>query len=258
MIRTQKNHTHLARKVGQIMGINVSSTNVSEVLARVEDFISDSERFYIVTPNPEIILMAQRNEKLKKALNGTELAISDGVGLKIAIPGLNIIKGRELFSELVALAARKNWKVFLLGGLDKEAELAVKKLKIENLKLKIEYARGPRLDQNAQPASKNDIKLEREAVEKINRFAPQLLFVAFGNPKQEIWVHENYLKLNIGGAMAVGGAFNYVAGLSKLPPKWMERVGLEWLWRLSTEPKRLGRILRAVIVFPVKVFLSKF
>jgi N-acetylglucosaminyldiphosphoundecaprenol N-acetyl-beta-D-mannosaminyltransferase len=247
------------------MGINVSGTGMSEVLARVEDFITHSsklggrnDKFYVVTPNPELILMAQKDERLKEALNGTELAIPDGIGLKLEIPNLNIIKGRELFSELVALAARKNWKVFLLGGLGRESELAAKKIKETYKDIKIQGDPGWKLDDNAEPSNEIDRRLQKEAIEKIDKFAPKLLFVAFGNPKQEIWVHNNYSKLNIGGAMAVGGAFRYVAGLSKLPPKWMERVDLEWLWRLLTEPHRLGRILRAVIVFPVKVFLSKF
>lgn len=257
MIRTQKNHTSSSRKIGQIMGIKVISTTITEVLARVEDLISDSSKFYIVTPNPEIVLMAQRNEKLKSALNGTDLAIPDGVGLKLAMPDLNIIKGRELFSELIALAAKKNWKVFLLGGLGNEAVLASSKLKIKYPKLNIEYAQGPKLNNDAKPASENDKKLQKEAVNKINKFAPQILFVAFGNPKQEIWVHQNYLKLAIGGAMAVGGAFRYLAGLSELPPKWMASLGLEWLYRLGSEPNRIGRIFNAVIVFPFKILLSK-
>jgi N-acetylglucosaminyldiphosphoundecaprenol N-acetyl-beta-D-mannosaminyltransferase len=257
MKKNNKNMQIKDHKVGQIMGIKVNGTSVTEVLARVEDFISCNTKFYIVTPNPELILMAQKNINLKNAMNGTELAIPDGVGLKLAIPDLPIIKGRELFSELINLAVKKNWKVFLLGGLGKEAELASRKLQMVNPKLQIQSFGGPKLDQNAEPTTEIDKKLHKEAIDKINKFAPQLLFVAFGNPKQEIWVHENYLKLNIGGAMAVGGAFRYVAGLSSLPPKWMVNCGLEWLWRLVTEPSRVKRVFRAVIVFPIQVLLSK-
>ena len=251
-IRSKKN-----QEFGQIMGIKVLSTTLPELLIGVESLISHNVKFYILTPNPEIILMARKNKNLKNALNGTDLAIPDGVGLKFAIPGLKIIKGRELFSDLITLAAKKKWKVFLLGGLEDEAELTARKLKILNLKLKIEYARGPKLNENGEPATEIDKKLEKDATDKINKLAPQILFVAFGNPKQEIWVHENYSKLNIGGAMAVGGAFRYAAGQVSLPPRWMAGLGLEWLWRVLTEPKRIGRILNATIVFPVKLFLYK-
>lgn len=257
MIRTQKNHTETGREDGQILGINITGTSTSEVLARVEGLITDSVKFYIVTPNPEIILMAQRDEKLKNAMNGTELAIPDGIGLKFAIPDLPIIKGRELFSELIKLSNKKMWKVFLLGGLGQEAELATKNLIKRYKDIKILSDRGWKLDQNAEPATEVDRKLQFDTITKINKFKPQLLFVAFGNPKQEIWVHENYSKLNIGGAMAVGGAFRYVAGLSALPPKWMASAGLEWLYRLITEPRRIGRVFNAVLVFPLKVFWFK-
>ena len=257
MKKNNKNTQINGQEVGQILEINVLSTNIKEVLARVEGFISCNTKFYIVTPNPEIILMAQEDKKLKEAMNGTELAIPDGVGLKFAVPGLQIIKGRELFSELIKLAVKKNWKVFLLGGLGDEAKMALSKLQISYPKLQIQSFRGPKLDQNTEPSTEIDKKLLMEAIEKINKFAPQLLFVAFGNPKQEIWVHENYSKLSIGGTMAVGGAFRYVAGLSKLPPKWMANIGLEWLWRLICEPNRIGRIWNAVIIFPLKVMLFK-
>ena len=113
------------------------------------------------------------------------------------------------------------------------------------------------MDNNVNPVTGEDRKLEKEAIEKINKFAPQLLFVAFGNPKQEIWIHKNLFRLKIGGAMAVGGTFRYLAGISKPPPRWMENTGLEWLWRFVTEPWRLGRILSAVIVFPLTVWYSK-
>jgi N-acetylglucosaminyldiphosphoundecaprenol N-acetyl-beta-D-mannosaminyltransferase len=213
----------------------------------VKDFISHNKKFYIVTPNPELVLASQTNPKLKSALNDADLAIPDGVGLRVAEPGLNIIKGRELFLDLTKLAKDNNWKVFLLGGMGMEAELAAKKLGVS-------YAKGPILDQNTQPVTEVDKELLKDAVDRINKTSPDLLFVAFGNPKQEIWIHENLSKLNVGGAMAVGGTFRYVAGLSKLPPKWMEELGLEWIWRLITEPYRFGRVFQALVVFPLKVF----
>lgn len=250
-----ENFANLDRKTGQIMQINVNSTSTAEVLTSVEDLISHSKRFYIVTPNPELILMAQEDKNLKEALNDADISVPDGVGLKIANPTIKIIKGRELFLELINLAAKNNWKIFLLGGLDKEAELAAKRLESLYPGIKIASAAGPMLDKEARPLSDRDIKIERDVKSRIQAFAPELLFVAFGNPRQEIWVHNNLPKLKVGGAMCVGGTLRYIAGQSILPPKWMAKGGLEWLWRLITEPKRLGRILRAVVVFPVKYII---
>jgi N-acetylglucosaminyldiphosphoundecaprenol N-acetyl-beta-D-mannosaminyltransferase len=245
------------REYDQIMQIKVSSSELVELLTRVKSFISCNTKFYIVTPNPELVLMAQGNEKLKNALNSADISIPDGVGLKLALPSLKIIKGRKFFLELIKLAAGKGWKVFFLGGLGNEAEIASQKLQITNNKLQIRFNKGPMLGNDAEPATEGDKKLESEAITQINSFKPELLFVAFGNPKQEIWIHKNLSKLNIGGAMAVGGTLRYVAGLSKLPPKWMEKLGLEWLFRLVTEPKRIERIFNAVIIFPLKVLWSK-
>lgn len=282
------------QKVGQIMGIKVNSTNVPEVLARVEDFISDNTKFSIVTPNPELILMAQKDNNLKNALNDADLAIPDGIGVTMAgkfltlpvpkntilkfivvfLQGLKVgfsvffnkkwltfdlenIKGRELFMDLIRLADKKSWKVFLLGGMDDEAARAASNLKSLISNLKIESNKGPTLGNDAKPVTNADKKFEIDSIHQINSYKPELLFVAFGNPKQEIWIHENLSKLNVGGAMAVGGSFRYVAGTSRLPPKWMANCGLEWLWRLITEPVRIKRIFNAFPVFPLKIWMSK-
>lgn len=257
------------RKIGQILGINIASTTLSEVLTGVEQNISSSiklgsrdKQFSILTPNPELVLSSTQDLRLKEALNSADFSVPDGVGLAYAYKflfgkSLNIIPGRKLFDELIKLAGKKGWKVFLLGGLNNEAELAAKQLTINNPQLAIETSKGPKLNKEGEPETEINIKLQKDAIDKINKFSPDLLFVAFGNPKQEIWIHKNLSKLNVRGAMAVGGTFRYVAGLSALPPKWMEKAGLEWVFRLVTEPFRLGRILNAVITFPLKVFQYK-
>ena len=245
------------RNIGNILKVNINSTRESKVLVSVRDFIARGCKFYIVTLNPEIVLKAQKDKNLLLALNRAAISIPDGVGLKLADPSLNIIKGRDLFLSLISLANKKGWRVFLLGGLKDEAELAVQKLEISYKKIKLDYARGPVLDNEAKPVSESDIDIQNDVVKRINNFKPRLLFVAFGAPKQEKWIAGWLDKLDIGGAMALGGTFSYIASYSKLPPKCLAGLGLEWLWRLLTEPKRLTRILNAVIIFPLKVFLYK-
>lgn len=271
MKKNSKKILKIGRKIVTILGINVDSTSVSSVLTGVEDKISHKihparngrDKFYIVTPNPEQILSANENQSLKNAINSADFAVPDGVGLNYASKflfgkSLSIIPGRKLFLELINLAAKNKWKVFLLGGRSDESAIAAQKLVSSYPNILISSDKGPKLNQKAEPETKVDIKLQKDVVDKINKFRPNLLFVAFGAPKQEIWIQKNLPRLNIGGAMAVGGTFRYVAGLSKLPPKWMEKAGLEWVWRLIAEPYRFGRIFNAFPIFPLKIFLYKF
>lgn len=282
------------QKIGQILGINVLSTDTSRVLTAVKQKVSSSIKFSILTPNPELVLMAQSNKELKDALNSAHFPIPDGIGLAQAFKflslsapknivlrtvivffqgiqvgaatffnrkwltdKLNVLKGREVFNELIKLSNENKWRVFLLGGEGNEAKMAARKLENSFGNLKIESSKGPKLNDQAEPVSQVDIKMLSDTIKQINHFTPHLLFVAFGNPKQEIWIHKNLSNLNVGGAMAVGGTFRYLSGFSKLPPKWMEYLGLEWLWRLIVEPYRIKRIWNAVIAFPLKVFLYK-
>ena len=246
MKKITNENTKKALTQANIIGVNVLVTSISEVLAGVKDKVSHNVKFYIVTPNAELVLMAQDNIQLREALNSADFAVPDGIGLKLAIPDLNIIKGRQFFLDLIKLANENNWKVFFLGGMENEAELAGKKIKEKYKNIKILSAGGPEVT----------TELSKDIVDKINKFNPDLLFVAFGNPKQEVFIHDNLSKLNIKGAMAIGGTFRYIAGLSKLPPKWLASWG-ETPWRLLTEPYRYKRIWNAVVVFPLRVLWDK-
>ncbi len=264
-----KNNTISAPKFAQIMGINVLSTTTHEVLSAIKDKLSHSSvlegrnnRFSIVTPNPELVVMAQDNTQVRKALNSADFPVPDGVGLNYASKflfgkQLTIIPGRKLFMELIKLADTEGWKVFFLGGTNGEASLARQKLSNSYKKIKIQSDSGPILNNNGDIVTEVNIKSYKDLIDRINKFSPQILFIAFGNPKQEIWIHNNLSKLNVGGAMAVGGTFRYIANLSELPPERMEKSGLEWLWRLITEPYRFKRVFQAVVVFPLKVFWYK-
>lgn len=248
-------------------------------------------KFIIVTPNPEIVTKAQKDKKLARILNAANLSLPDGIGLAAAykfmafpapkwkilrapvllIQGfvvglavlfgdrwltkdLNIIKGREIFLELMKLANKKDWRVFLLGGEDGVAGKTVKNLQKSLKKVVLESAEGPMLDENAIPVSKKDVRIEKDAVRRINRLKPHLLFVALITPKQEKWLDKWMKDLNIGGAMVVGGTFDYMARKTALPPKWMEKLGLEWLWRLISQPGRAKRIFTAFPLFPLRVY----
>jgi N-acetylglucosaminyldiphosphoundecaprenol N-acetyl-beta-D-mannosaminyltransferase len=226
----------------------------------------------IVTPNPEIVLRAQNDPKLALILNSADISLPDGVGLIFAANLLNrqsltLIKGRQMFLDLVKLAVKEKWKIFLLGGGKGVAEKAKDNIykcyeqslaKSEFGNGYIQTSPGPKLDREGNPVTEVDKKSEKDLVDKINKFAPQILFVGFGCPKQEKWLAKNLSKLKIGGAMVVGGTFDLISGKRPLPPKWLEILGLEWLFRLLTKPGHFGRAIDATIVFPWRVLTAKF
>lgn len=113
------------------------------------------------------------------------------------------------------------------------------------------------LDTNGTPISSTDESIELKAVEDINSFTPDFLFVGISHPRQEKWVYRWQNKLNVKGFMVVGGTFRYVSGKTLLPPKFVNDIGLEWLWRLFSGSQTISRIITAVIRFPLAVFRYK-
>ena len=282
------------RRYVNILKINIDSTSRGKVLSKVRNRINKLERFIIFTPNPEIIVKGKRDKGYGEILNQADISLPDGVGLAIAYrflrmrnpknriirapvlifqgifvlvafvfrkswveKGIEIIKGREMFVDLIKLANKKRWRVFLFGGRGDVAEKTKKVLKRSFKKVQIESAAGPELDDNARPRSSTDEKITKEVIEKINHFKPHLLFVALGAPKQEKWVYRWRNELNATGIMIVGGTYDYVSGEAGRIPRLFEKAGFEWFWRLINQPKRIARVLNAVIMFLFYVYIDK-
>ncbi len=249
------------RKTGKILGIGLSSTTRDGVLEFVEFCLKKESKFFISTPNPEIVVEARRNLRLKRALSMSSVALADGVGLLWANKflgnrnKLTLLKGREVMIDLFGLSHRKGLKVFLLGASEEVNKRAVKELKAKYPNARVEGNSGPMLDKEAKPVSEVDSLRYSEVIKHINKFKPDLLFVAFGAPKQELWVMENFKKLKVGGVMVVGGSLDYFAGVKKLPPRVFSRC--EWIWRLLREGGHWRRVINAVFVFPFWVVLAK-
>ena len=238
-----------------ILGVEVDKTTKKEVLSRISYFLNNKKKFYIVTPNPEIVLAASRNPKFAEILNSADISLPDGVGLKLADPSLKIIKGREIALDIFDLARKYGLKIFLLGATPAVNKRATAYAQEKYPNLVVCGMSGPLIDEQAEPNNDRELAREKKAIEKINDFRPDILFVAFGAPKQEFWVNNWKDKLKVGGIVVVGGTFDYLVGATA--PKIMVSLGLEWLWRLIKEPKRLGRIVNAVIVFPLILLRSK-
>lgn len=290
-----RNYIKVDRKYGYILGIKISITSRDKVLEFINLRLETKEKFYVVTPNPENLLLATKDWLLKKSIYRSDLSIPDGIGLsqahkflkykdnkdnifrpfiifaqgllvgaatifnkKYLTNDLPITKGRELFLDIIKIANERHLRVYLFGGeygeQVKTKEVLEQKYKNVTFKTHHEF---PQYGRNAQPATETDRKLHKKILGSIKLFEPDLIIVALNTPKQEKWIYRNFFRLNATGAFALGGTFNYVAGNMKLPPKWMEKMGLEWIYRLIQEPKRWRRILNAFPIFPWKVFTWK-
>lgn len=234
----------------KILGVKIDKVNFSEVLAKIQAFLLVDELHQIVTVNPEFIMEAQRDKEFKNILNKADLSVPDGFGLQCAawFLGKKIserVTGVDLTWEICKIASEKGYRVFFLGAAEGVAEKAAFRVKIvyPNLEVAGTYAGTPN---------------EEGIVQKINETKPDILLVAYGAPKQEKFIANNKEQLKVKIAVGIGGTFDYIAGVVPYAPEWTRKAGLEWLYRLFTQPKRLKRILTATIVFPWQVFISKF
>jgi len=214
-----------------ILGVKIDDLNMAETLSVVEKWIWNPGPHYIVTPNPEFVIAAQTDQLFKKILNSADLAIPDGVGLKLS--GVkNTVSGTDLMKELVRLSAEKGFTVGFLGGKDGVAKKCAECLLRKYPNLKISYvSSGGIVDKNGNPSQTTNYKLP----------PTDLLFVAFGHIKQEKWIASNLENIPVKLAMGVGGAFDYLSGSVPRAPEWIRRLGFEWLFRLIVQPWRIRR-----------------
>ncbi|RJR32155.1 WecB/TagA/CpsF family glycosyltransferase [Candidatus Parcubacteria bacterium] len=229
-----------------ILGVKIDNISKSECLNKIREFLQSQNQHYIVTPNPEFLVAAQKDNEFKKILNDADLSIADGVGLKFGsfFKIKHRITGADLMFDICKLAEQNMYSVYLVGGKQDIAKRTAYKLKEKFSDLKISGW------QDGMEAQNTD-------VEKIKNANPDILFVAFGQVKQEKWIYENLKRIPSAKlAMGVGGAFDYISGEIKRSPYVFRIIGLEWLYRLVKEPKRIKRIYNAIIRFPFYVILN--
>jgi N-acetylglucosaminyldiphosphoundecaprenol N-acetyl-beta-D-mannosaminyltransferase len=242
--------------MAKILGIRIDNVIFQEAMAKITAFLMVDEFHMIATVNPEFIVAAQKDEAFKEILNSTDLNVPDGVGLKYAswFFGEKIggrITGVDLTWEICKLAAEKGYSIYFLGGAEGVAEKAISRIKLVHPKIKIAGFASP-LVSAAGEAENNT-----EVINTINESQADILLVALGAPKQEKFLSSNRAILTSKVGMGIGGTFDYIAGVVPYAPKWVRSVGLEWFYRLFTQPKRWKRIFTAVIIFPWLVVKSR-
>jgi len=234
-----------------VLGTPVHKVTMDETLARVRRYMGEPGLHHIVTTNPEFVMMAQRDLAFRQVLQEADLCIPDGVGLlwasrRLRNPLLERVPGSELVYHLAHLAAQEGWRLFLLGAAPGVAEAASS----------IFQARHPGLVVAGTYAGSPDAAENEAIVERINDSRATMLMVAYGAPRQDLWIARNRaVLLTVRVAMGVGGALDFVSGRVSRAPRWMQERGLEWFYRLYQEPWRWRRML-ALPRFALKVLLS--
>lgn len=242
-----------------LLGLPVDVGSLEDVLEWVGGEVKRKNGArHVITAYSEFFVRAGKDTNFAAAWKEADLITVDGMGVlgmleykKVGLVKalLKMLAGRlgrsvtgvELFKRLVA---KGDYKIFLLGGFGDTVDRLARKLGKKNLA----FDRGAQ-NEGEMTGTKNDM-----VVDRINRFAPDILFVAYGPGRQEKWIYKNKSRLKAKVAIGVGGTFDEVLGKFLQAPKWMEERGLKWLQRLIVDPKRWKRIINAVIVFPLMVF----
>lgn len=228
-----------APKPVAILGVPVHPVTTAEVLALVTDWMGDARLHQIATVNPEFVMKAQADPDFFRVLTEADLCIPDGIGLLwagryLGRPIPERVAGSDLVYQIAGLAAVNGWPLFLLGAAPGVAEEAARILKglYPGLIIAGCYAGSP------DPA-------ENEAIVRlINASQAELLYVAYGAPRQDNWITRNRESLPcVRLALGVGGSLDFITGRSVRAPQWLQRLGLEWLHRLIHEPWRWRRML---------------
>lgn len=223
-----------------VLGVDIHQVGFADLLAQIEAWVERPEGGrvrQICTVNPEFVMLARRDSDFATALAGADLRVPDGVGVLLASwlqgePLHERVTGSDGIYRIAQRAAQKGWRIFLLGAGPGVAQRTGAELtrRYPGLTICGTYAGAP------QAAEWPEIQRRLVAAR------PHILFVAYGHPQQDLWIHRHRQELPGAVAMGVGGAFDFVAGITRRAPIWMQRLGLEWLHRLLQQPWRWRRM----------------
>lgn len=234
----------------EILGVKLDNFTRKEILAKVTTFLAEDSFHQIATINPEFILRAQKDVAFRDILNDCDLSVADGVGIWFAFLRFgkylkSRMTGIDLMLEILKLAAENKLKVFLVsyvGALSSWEETREAILKIY-----------PNLEIDGVDINKNSTNYQLLTTNF------EVIFCSLGAPQQELFLHSLKIAENarIRLVMGVGGSFDFLTGKRKRAPKFLQKIGLEWLWRFAQEPAyRAKRIWKAVVIFPIRVLFN--
>ena len=234
----------------KFMNTEIDNLTMKETLDEIDKLILKNDKSYVVTPNVDHIVMLETDVELKNIYRDASLILADGKPLLwiskwYKTPIKEKISGSDLFPLLCEMAAKKGYSMFFLGAAEGVAAKAAENLKKKYNGLKIVGTYSP-----PYGFEKDEIESEK-IIDMVKEANPHILILGLGSPKQEKFIYKYRNRLNIPISLGLGASFDFEAGNIKRAPKWMSNHGLEWLFRITQEPKRLikryGNDLKKII-----------
>jgi N-acetylglucosaminyldiphosphoundecaprenol N-acetyl-beta-D-mannosaminyltransferase len=234
-----------------ILGVRVDDVTYDEALDHVQVWVGSGGTHQIATVNVEFIMDARQNPPFRRILQSASLCVPDGTGVLWAArrqgtPLRERVAGVDLVESIAQRGSTLGWRIFFLGAAPGLAERAATILteRYPGLQVAGCYAGSPRAEE------------EDEIVGRVQAARTDVLFVAYGAPRQDLWISRNQARCEVPVAIGVGGSFDFITGESRRAPLWVQRAGLEWLHRLVREPWRLRRQM-AIPRFMALVLLKR-
>lgn len=234
----------------RLMGVPFDRVTMEDTIDRIGGMIESGKPHYLATANVDFLVQAKRDIELRTILNEADLVVCDGTPLvwlsrwlRRTLP--ERVAGSDLVPRLLDEAEEKDWSVFFLGGQEEVREQAVRKVRRSHPGLRIAGSYSP-------PFAPLDAMDHDDINARIREAKPDLLLVSFGCPKQEKWIARNYLAAGAPVSVGVGATIDFLAGSVKRAPRWMQVAGMEWVFRLAQEPRRLvKRYATDLVIFGI-------
>lgn len=223
----------------RILGIKVNPLTIGKAVLQIKAWIAKGSTYFVSISSVNNIVSALKNHDLMKVQNCADMTTTDGMPLVwvlklLGYKNIERVSGAEFMPAVLEMAEREGFSNYFYGCTDDVLEALKAKLRKKFPKLQIAGSYSP-------PFRKLTEEENRQIVDRINEKKPHLVWVGLSTPKQELWMFENRDRLKNCVMLGVGAAFNFITGKAKRAPKWMQDTGLEWLFRLIREPKRLWK-----------------
>lgn len=218
-------------KTTYVLQVPVNVTSYEEIVEEISKSIKNNQKYSVIAINLNKIILANEDKEMMKIINSFDCFIPDGISVvKVSNDLKERITGVDLFEKICSEHEKIGAKIFLYGAKREIVEEAKKKIEDKYSMIKIVGFEDGYIKDNEQ------------LIEEINASGANIVFIAMGSPKQERWIYENKNKVKANVFIGVGGTFDVVSGKLKRAPMWIQKMGIEWLYRMLKEPKRLKKV----------------